>query len=92
MSTVVLNSEGSPVVIQEETVTIVSYTDIPTYVVTGIQGPPGPSGAVNATISNLNDVDVSTLLDGSVLVYSSSANRWQATTTLEKQYFNGGFF
>lgn len=88
MSTVVLNSEGSPVVVQEETVTVVSYTDVPTYVLTGIQGPPG----VNSTLSTSGDVDVTNLTDGSVLVYNTAISKWQATTVLEKQALNGGFF
>lgn len=43
-------------------------------------------------LNDLIDVDVSTLIDGSVLVYNNSINKWVATTNLEKQNVNGGFW
>jgi hypothetical protein len=49
------------------------------------------------TISKLQDVgdiDVATQgkLDGSVLVYDASTDKWVSTKKLEKQLVNGGFF
>lgn len=44
------------------------------------------------SISASTDVDLSNLSDGSVLVYQQNTGRWQATTLLEKQTVNGGFF
>ena len=75
--------------------TIVVQKDHTTYVVTGIQGPPGVGGGAGVgggSINGSTDIDITNLADGSVLVYNTTTNRWQATTTLEKQYFNGGFF
>lgn len=48
----------------------------------------GESNAINTA----PDVDVSNLQDGSVLVYSTNAVKWVATTTLEKQTLEGGHF
>lgn len=56
-------------------------------VVTGIMGPPGASA-----ISQLGDINLTTLLNGSVLVYNSGTQKWTSTTTLEDQYMNGGAF
>lgn len=56
-------------------------------VVTGIMGPPGSS-----TIAGLMDTNLTTLVNGSVLVYSSATQKWTSTTTLEDQYMNGGAF
>lgn len=54
----------------------------------GIQGPPGP----NNGISKLEDVDVRMLADGSLLIYDVETSKWVASTQLEKQLMNGGFF
>ena len=45
-----------------------------------------------ASIGNLSDVDATQLADGSVLVYSDSAQKWETINTLEKQIVNGGTF
>ena len=56
----------------------------------GIQGPKGPSGP--NILSTADDVDVSDLKDGSILVYSTAINKWEATTRLQKQELEGGQF
>lgn len=43
-------------------------------------------------LSDLNDIDISGIEDGSVLVYSTNLGKWEATRTLEKQIINGGNF
>jgi hypothetical protein len=53
----------------------------------GIQGPAGPSSVTHA-----GDVDASTLVDGSVLVYKTNTNKWTSTTTLNAQNMDGGEF
>lgn len=68
--------------------TVVQNIESTTVVVGGIMGPPGPSAFVSAS----GDVDITNLQDGSVLVYSSSDAKWQATQLLEKQVINAGFF
>lgn len=56
----------------------------------GIQGPAGASGISN--ISQAGDVDITTLSDGSVLVYETNSSKWVATTRLEKQTVDCGQF
>lgn len=56
-------------------------------VAVGVQGPSGPN-----YINTANDVDVSGLEDGSVLVYKSSSLKWKATRTLEQQNLEGGHY
>jgi hypothetical protein len=36
-------------------------------------------------INGMDDIDVSGLGDGSVLVYSTASSKWEATNLLEKQ-------
>lgn len=67
---------------------IVAKTETGTVIVTGVLGPVAYAGSM----SNLADVNTTGLTDGSVLVYSQSLGQWLATTTLEKQIMNGGFF
>ena len=56
-------------------------------VAVGVQGPAGP-----AFINAAEDVDVSNLENGSVLVYKSSSLKWTATRTLEQQNLEGGHY
>jgi hypothetical protein len=46
------------------------------------------------TLSSVGDVDVTTngQLNGSVLVYKTTTNRWTSTTTLDAQNMEGGEF
>lgn len=44
------------------------------------------------TLSGLNDVLAVSPLDGSVLVYDISINKWVSQTQLNKQSMDGGFF
>lgn len=53
----------------------------------GIQGPSGPN-----VISNAQDVSITDLKDGSVLVYSTAVSKWEATNILQKQELEGGQF
>lgn len=45
-------------------------------------------------LETVGDVDTTSQgkLDGSVLVYDTSTNKWVSTKLLEKQIMNGGFF
>lgn len=54
-------------------------------VVVGIQGPPGVSG----TLNGMEDVDMTAIEDGSVLVYNSATGKWTAQRLLDKQIING---
>jgi hypothetical protein len=50
--------------------------------------------SVVESMSNIADVDVTTngKVDGSVLVYRTTTNRWTSTTTLDAQNMEGGEF
>ena len=58
-------------------------------VAVGIQGPPG---ARYNSINSADDIDITNLEDGSVLVYKSSTLKWRATRTLEQQNLEGGHY
>ena len=51
----------------------------------GVQGPSGP-----AQINTANDVDISNLTNGSLLVYSTQVEKWTATQLLENQTMECG--
>jgi hypothetical protein len=63
-----------------------------------VVGPPGPAGPVGPAgirqISLADDVNASTLADGSVLLYSTASSKWVATTQLNNTntIINGGNF
>ena len=50
--------------------------------------------AVVESMSNIADVDVTTngTVNGSVLVYKTTTNKWTSTTTLDAQNMEGGEF
>ena len=48
--------------------------------------------AVVESVSQIGDVDTSTLTNGSVLVYKTTVNKWTSTTTLDAQNMEGGEF
>jgi hypothetical protein len=48
--------------------------------------------AVVESISNIVDVDTTTKINGSLLVYKTTTNRWTSTTTLDAQNMEGGEF
>ena len=50
--------------------------------------------AVVESMSNIADVDVTTngKVNGSILVYRTTTNRWTSTTTLDAQNMEGGEF
>lgn len=62
----------------------------------GIQGPAGPAGSQGenglATLAGASDVDFSTLIDGSVLVYEQQSQKWKSTTLLNQQAIDAGEF
>lgn len=58
-------------------------------VTVGIQG---PSGSANFRINEAQDVDVSDLNNGSVLVYASQAQKWKSTVLLDTQNIECGHY
>ena len=50
--------------------------------------------AVVESISNIADVDITTYgkVNGSILVYKTTTNKWTSSTTLDAQNMEGGEF
>ena len=48
--------------------------------------------SVVESVSNIADVDTTTKINGSVLVYKTTTNKWTSTTTLDAQNMEGGEF
>ena len=48
--------------------------------------------AVVESMSNIADVDTSVRVNGSILVYKTTTNKWTSTTTLDAQNMEGGEF
>lgn len=53
-------------------------------------GRPVRKVVASSRLSDLRDVELSNLEDGSVLVYDDDDEKWKSTRTLEKQIINGG--
>ncbi len=90
MTQSVVTEKHNTVVTSVNTPAIITREPGGRVVVTGIMGPQGQAGA--NTLSALTDTNLTTLVNGSVLVYSSATQKWTSTTTLEDQYMNGGAF
>lgn len=74
-----------------ETETLVVSNDTAITIVTGMIGPKGIDG-IPVALAQLPDVDTTNVVDGALLVYSSVANQWQATSTLSNQTLEAGQF
>lgn len=48
------------------------------------------SSLTSREINKMDDIDVSNLRDGSLLIYSTDTLKWKASTLLEKQTVEGG--
>lgn len=57
----------------------------------GIQGPQGLQG-IQGPLVSAPDVDASTLANGSLLIYSTSSQKWVASTLLENQSLESGHY
>ena len=79
--TFVVNTDNENTVVVDNTSAIT--------IVTGLMGPKGRDGSA-APLSNLPDVDISNIKDGSILIYSVSAGMWQAGNTLSNQILEAG--
>ena len=71
-----------------EIIAVVDYENNITVPAVGIQG----LSASDLSISQFPDVDSSTLVNGSVLVYKTTTNKWTSTTTLDLQNVEAGEF
>ena len=71
-----------------EIIAVVEYEENITVPAVGIQG----VSASDMSITNMSDVDATTLEDGSVLVYKTNTSKWTSTRLLDKQFLEGGEF
>jgi len=67
--------------------TVVVSENLPKTIVTGIMGPAGAR-----SFGEMYDVDLSSLPDGSILVYNQTNQKWASTTLLNKQTVDCGQF
>jgi len=88
---VAVSTEVVESLIVSETETIIHTTSESITVVTGLMGPKGRDGTLT-TLSAMSDVDVSSIRDGSLLIYSTNVNKWQAGNTLNNQIMEAGQF
>jgi len=89
-SLVIASQEQAVVVDSGASGTVVTESDGSFVVVTGIMGPAGQDGITD--LSQAQDLDLTGLSDGSLLVYNSSSSKWQATQRLDKQILEAGQF
>jgi len=75
------------VIVEKTQETVVIDNDVVTIITSAEQGPPGVT-----RISQADDVNVSNLENGSVLVYSGSSEKWVATRLLENQSVESGHY
>lgn len=86
-------TEVQIIVVDEDTEpsVILVTDDTPQVIVT--ENEPGPQGVPGVTrITQAEDVNATSLEDGSVLVYSTNEDKWVATRLLEKQYVDSGHY
>ena len=75
------------VIVTEKNNQVVIERKEPQVVVAGLMGPAGAT-----TIQALNDVDLTNLTNGGLLVYQTLVQKWVATTTLDAQNMEGGYY
>ena len=71
-----------------EIIAVVEYEENITVPSVGIQG----ISASDMSITNMSDVDASTLENGSILVYKTNTSKWTSTRLLDQQLLEGGEF
>ena len=72
----------------DDAITVVSADNNPVVTAIGIQG----LSASDMAITNMSDVDATTLQNGSVLVYKTQTSKWTSTRLLDQQFMEGGEF
>jgi hypothetical protein len=87
VSPIATTTNTTKTVVTEKNNTVVIDNKQATIVLTGLMGPAGVS-----TLQGLSNVDVTNLTNGGVLVYNSTSQKWVATTTLDAQNMEGGYY
>jgi hypothetical protein len=75
------------VIVTEKNNAVVIERKDPVVIISGMIGPAGVT-----TLQGLTNVDVTNLTNGGVLVYNSTSQKWVATTTLDAQNMEGGYY
>jgi len=87
MTTEIIITEINNAVIIERKEPVVVSSQSQTQVVVG-----GMIGPTPTTMSGLQDVDLSGLAAGSLLVYNAGNSKWTSSKLLDQQTMEGGFF
>lgn len=85
MTQAVVTEKNNTVVIQPPQPAPIQKIQETRVLVTGVMGPPGKT-----TINGMEDVDVTTLTPGSMLVYNQITEKWTSTTLLNQQIVDSG--
>lgn len=84
---VVTDAHNTVITGTQEQTTVVTVDNAPRTIVTGMMGPAG-----SARLNDAQDVDVTALGLGSLLVYNPAVAKWVATIELNQQHMDGGQF
>ena len=88
-TTPITTSIGSTTaIVTEKNNTVVISNEQPTVIVAGMIG---PQTSVT-TLEGLSNVDITNLTNGGLLVYQTQVQKWVATTTLDAQNMEGGYY
>jgi hypothetical protein len=77
----------SQTIVTNDYKTVVTVDRAPKTIVTGMMGPPAI-----ARLSDSEDLDLSNLSDGSLLIYNSATLKWIAALELNQQTLEGGHY
>lgn len=89
------NRDSTELVTISTTESVVISNDEAVTIITGMMGPRGIAGrdgidGVAGALSQIPDVDITQVTDGSFLTYSASVGKWLATTSLTNQILEAG--
>jgi hypothetical protein len=83
--TIVTNEYRTVLTVDRAPNTVVTVDSTPKTIVTGMMGPPA-----TARLSDFQDLDLTGLTDGSLLIYNAATLKWTAATELKQQTLEGG--
>mgnify|MGYP000131501057 CR=1 FL=1 len=88
MTDIVVTSSNNTAVTSNPAINqVVTGDNSSTVIITGMMGP-----AVTPSITQANDIDITNLQNGSMLVYNVSTNKWVSTRLLDQQTIEAGQF
>jgi hypothetical protein len=88
VNAVTTNTGATKTIVTEKNNTVVVDNKQSVVVLTGLMAP--PTGIT--TLQGMTNVDTTTLVTGSVLVYNTTSQKWVATTTFDAQNMEGGYY